>query len=83
MHQKASKLVLKHGLSFLNATHRHDLFYITMMYHQNTPNGTQVIEQTRKCLWMDVQMDGWTDKGQTPGSSLYPRTFRAGDKKEA
>ena len=41
--------VLKRGLSFLYATHRHDLFYITVKYHQNIPNDMQVIEQTRKC----------------------------------
>ena len=34
-------------------THRHDLFYITMKYHQNIPNSIQVIEGTRKCLRTD------------------------------
>ena len=43
------------------ATHRHDLFYITVKFHQNIPNGIPVIEQTRKCLRTDVQMDGQTD----------------------
>ena len=27
--------------------HRHDLFYITMKYHLNIPNGVQVIERTQ------------------------------------
>ena len=45
--------VLKRELSFLYATHRHDLFYIIVKYHQNFPNGFQVIERTQKCLWTD------------------------------
>ena len=36
---------------------RLDLFYITVKYHQNIPNCIQVIEQTRKCLQRDVQVD--------------------------
>ena len=44
MHQRGdNSKILKRGLSFLYATHRHDLFYITMKYHQNIPNGFQVI----------------------------------------
>ena len=31
--------VLKQELSFLYETHRHDMFYITVKYHQNIPNG--------------------------------------------
>ena len=51
--------VLKRGLSFLYATSRHDLFYITVKYHQNITNRIQVIERTRKCLRTDEQtMDG-------------------------
>ena len=38
--------VLKQGLSFLYSTHFHDLFYITVKYHQNIPNCIQVIERT-------------------------------------
>ena len=38
--------VIKRELSFLYATHRHDLFYITVKYHQNIPNGIHVIERT-------------------------------------
>ena len=68
--------VIKRELSFLYATHCHDLFYITSKYHQNIPNGIQVIRWRRKCLQTDM------DDGRTPGSSLYPRTFRSGDKKE-
>ena len=63
------------------ATHRHDLFYITVKYHQNIPNGIPVIERTEKCLRMDVGMDGRTDDEQTPGSSLYPPNVSVGDKK--
>ena len=50
--------VIKRELSFLYATHRHDLFYITVKYHQNILKGIQVIEQTRKCL----RADGRTDR---------------------
>ena len=53
--------VRKHELSFLYATYRHDLFYITVKYHQNILNGIQVIEWTRKCLRRNGQrMDGQT-----------------------
>ena len=41
-----TKKVLKRELSFLYVTHRHDLFYITVKYHQNIPHGFQVIEWT-------------------------------------
>ena len=67
-----SKKVLKRELSFSYMTHLHALFYITVKYHQNIPNGIQVMERTRKCL---------RPAGRTPDSSLYPRTFRSGDKK--
>ena len=43
--------IWQRGISFLYATHRHDLFYITMKYHQNNPNGFQVMEGTRHCIW--------------------------------
>ena len=53
-HQRAdNSKSIKVRLSLLYATHRHDLFYITVKYHQNIPNGTQVIERTRKCLRTD------------------------------
>ena len=42
--------VLKGEPSLLYATHSHDLFYITVMYHQNIPNSIQVIERTVKSL---------------------------------
>ena len=32
------------------ATHRHDLFYITIKYHDFIPKGIQVTEQTRICI---------------------------------
>ena len=38
-------------------THCHDLFYISVSYHQNIPNGFHVTERTRKCLRTDVQTD--------------------------
>ena len=48
-HQRGdNSKVLKRELSFLYATHRHNLFYITVKYHQNIPNGFQFIEWTRK-----------------------------------
>ena len=37
------------------ATHHHDLFYITMKYHQNIPNVFPGIEQTRNG-WMDARL---------------------------
>ena len=66
--------VLKRELLFLYATHRHDPFYITVKYNQNIPNGLEVIEQTRKCLWMDLRTDG------RQAHRYIPRTFRSGDK---
>ena len=57
MHKKHSRgdtqKVLNRELSVLFATHRHDLFYITLKYHQNTPNIIQAIELTRKYLRTD------------------------------
>ena len=66
-HQRGdnSKSIILRALIFY-ATHRHDLFYITVKYHQNIPNSFQVIEQTRK--------------GRTDGSSLYPPNLSVGDK---
>ena len=43
--------VWKWELSFLYATHHHDLFYITVKYHDYIPNGFQVMEGTRNCIW--------------------------------
>ena len=43
--------VWKQELSFLYATHRHDLFYITVKYHDYIPKGIQVTERTRNCIW--------------------------------
>ena len=40
--------VWKQELSFLYATHRHDLFYITVGYHDYILKGIQVTERTRK-----------------------------------
>ena len=45
-------------------TNRHDLFYITVKYHENIPKGIQDIERTRKCL----RTDGRTQE------SVYGRT---------
>ena len=44
MHKKRIKreinqTVLKRELSFMYATHRHDLFYINVKYHDYIPNG--------------------------------------------
>ena len=38
--------VIKRELSFSYATYHHDLFYITVKYHQNIPKGILVIEWT-------------------------------------
>ena len=37
-------------VSFLYMTHRHDLFYITVKYHDYIPNGFQVMEWTGNCI---------------------------------
>ena len=42
---------MKRELSFLYATHHHDLFYITVKYHDYIPNSFQVMERTRNCIW--------------------------------
>ena len=81
MHEKSitgetTQRIIKQELSFLYATHRHDLFYITVKYHQNIPNGIQVIERTRKQL----RSDGQTTDGHQVHRYI-PRTFRSGDKK--
>ena len=70
-----TKKVSKQGLSFLYATHRHDLVYIPVKYHHNIPNGIQVMERTRKCL----RTDGQTTDGRQ-AHRFIPRTFRLGDK---
>ena len=43
--------VWQRGLAFLYVTHRHDLFYITIKYHQNIPKSIQVMERTQNCIW--------------------------------
>ena len=43
-------VALKLELSFLYATHRHDLFYVTVKYHDYIPNCFQVMERTRICI---------------------------------
>ena len=73
MHKKSIKgeitqKVIKRELSILYTTHRHDLFYITVKYHQSIPNSIQGIERTRKYL-----RTGWM-----PGSSLYPSNLFLG-----
>ena len=42
--------VWKWELSFLYVTHRHDLFYITVKYHDFIPKGIQVTERTQICV---------------------------------
>ena len=64
-----TQTAIKRELSFLYATHRHDLFYITVNYHQNISNSFQVTERTQKCLRTD---------GRTQGSSLYPLNLSVG-----
>ena len=71
---------IKLELSFMYATHRHNLFYINMKYHQNIPNGIQVIERTRKCLWTDVRTDGRRTDARL--IAISPEPLRSGDKKE-
>ena len=76
MHKKSIKgmitqKVLKQGLSFLYLTHRHDLFYTTVKYHQNISNGIQ--------LSGHENIYGWTDDGRQ-AHRYIPLTFRLGDK---
>ena len=47
---KAKVVILVQELSFLYTTHRQDLFYITVKYHDNIPKGIQVMEQTGNCI---------------------------------
>ena len=42
MKGEIAQKALKRGLSFLYVTHRHDLFYITVMYYQNMATSYQV-----------------------------------------
>ena len=72
--------VIKQELSSLYATHRHDLFYITVKYHQNISNGIQVIELTRNCLRADGRTNGKTPDGRQ-AHRYMPRIFRSGDKR--
>ena len=78
-HQRGNNYkVIEQELSVLYATHRRDLFCITVKYHQNIPNGIQVIEQTRKRLETDGQtMDG----RQAHRYTCIPNTFRSRDNK--
>ena len=34
-------------------THRHNLFYTAVQYHDYIPKGIQVIERTQNCIWND------------------------------
>ena len=43
--------VWKRDVSFLYAIYCHDLFYITVKYHDNIPMGIQVMELKRKRIW--------------------------------
>ena len=69
-HQRGDK-VLKLELSFLHATHRHDLFYTTVKYQQNISNDFYVIADTKI----------FTDGRQA--HRYIPRTFPSGDKKQS
>ena len=53
-------------------THCHDLFYITVKHHQNIPNGIQVIERIRKCLWTDIRTDRWRTDARLMAISPEP-----------
>ena len=45
--------VWKQEMSFMYATHHHDLFYIAVKYHDYMPKGNQVKEWTKNCIWND------------------------------
>ena len=51
--------VLKRELSFLYTTHGHDLFYITVKYHDYIPKGIQVAERTWICIKKHQRGDNW------------------------
>ena len=51
-----TQTVRKRELSFLYATHGHDLFYITVKYHDYIPKGIQVTERTRISIIKKDQM---------------------------
>ena len=53
------------------------------LYHQNVPNGIQVIERTLKCLWMDEQTHGQRIDSQKMDARLiviFPESFGQGIK---
>ena len=47
--------VWKRELSFLYETYRHDLFYITVRYHDYIPKGIQVTEGTWICIIKSIK----------------------------
>ena len=49
-------------------------------FHENSSKGIGVMGRTRFHLQTDRRTDGKRDR-QTPGQSLYPRTFWSGDNK--
>ena len=63
--------VWKWELSFLYATHRHDLFYITVKYHDYIPKGIQVTEQTR--IWIKQHQRGENSKSNTARALIFVR----------
>ena len=72
--------VIKGELSFLYTTHCHDLFYITVKYHQNIPKGIQVIVLTGKCLRTDNTILETGASGNTLARNVFNFLFR--DRKE-
>ena len=69
-HQRGDKSkVLNRELSFLYATHHHYLFYMTVKYYQNIPNGIQVIKWTRTCL-------------RTGGRTCFSSVLKSGEQQE-
>ena len=49
-HMVITQKVQKRKLLFLYVTYRHDLFYITVKYHDYIRKGIQVTERTRICI---------------------------------
>ena len=66
--------VLRRDLSFLYATHWHDLFYIIEVSSKYSERYSSNRADTK--FFTDGRTngrtDGRTDDGRTPGSSLYP-----------
>ena len=67
------------GLSFLYATHPHDLFYTTVKYHQIFQTAFKLLSRHENVY---RRMSGWTDRRQTDVRLIVisPKPFSRGIK---